>query len=90
VFPSPRARDEVLAGPYVTDHEGLERMFAGETHSDDDFRELIRQIMPLYNVVKDPQRDAESPRLYRRSLFLGGWFQWVGVSGIHLSSGSGL
>src|SRR5690625_2201738 len=32
----------------------------------------------------------ESPRLYRRPLFLGGWFQWVGVSGIHLSSGSGL
>src|SRR5690625_1133581 len=32
----------------------------------------------------------ESPRLYRRPLFLGGWFQWVSVSGIHLSSGSGL
>ena len=40
------ARDNALSSPYVTDHEGLERMFAGETHSDDDFRELIRQIMP--------------------------------------------
>jgi len=54
------ARDNALNSPYVTDHEGLERMFAGETHSDDDFRELIRQIMPLYNVIKDPERDAEA------------------------------
>ena len=52
------ARDNAFNSPYVSDQEGVERMFRGETFSDDDFREQIRQIMPLYNVIKDPERDA--------------------------------
>lgn len=61
--PSNRFRDSsldrALASGFPMDREGLERLFAGMTTSDDDFRELIRMIMPLYTVDSDPAAEAE-------------------------------
>jgi proline iminopeptidase len=47
-----------LASGYPMDEEGLTRLFSGHTTSNDDFRELIRMIMPLYTVTPDPEGDA--------------------------------
>lgn len=47
-----------LESPYPMDVAGLERLFAGHTTSDDDFRALITMIMPLYTTTYDPERDA--------------------------------
>lgn len=47
-----------MASGYPMDEEGLKRLFEGRTESDDDFRELIRMIMPLYTVTPDPEGDA--------------------------------
>lgn len=54
------ALQKALASPYPMDQEKLERLFAGRTSSNDDFRELIKMIMPLYTVNYDPVRDAET------------------------------
>jgi proline-specific peptidase len=54
------ALEKAMASPYPMDRENLERLFRGNTHSDDDFRELIKMIMPLYTVTHDPQRDADA------------------------------
>lgn len=48
-----------LASGFPMDEEGLKRLFEGRTESNDDFRELIRMIMPLYTVEQDPEGDAE-------------------------------
>lgn len=47
-----------LASGHPMDEVGLRRLFSGQTTSDDDFRELIRMIMPLYTVTPDPEGDA--------------------------------
>ncbi len=47
-----------LESPYPMDVPGLERLFAGHTTSDDDFRALITMIMPLYTTTYDAERDA--------------------------------
>lgn len=61
--PSNRFRDSSLdramASGFPMDEAGLERLFAGRTTSDDDFRELIRMIMPLYTVEHDPAAEAK-------------------------------
>ncbi len=54
------AKERALASRFPMDEAGLERLFAGRTTSDDDFRELIRMIMPLYTVEYDPERDARA------------------------------
>lgn len=54
------ALEKALASPYPMNQADLERLFRGYTHSDEDFRDLIRMIMPLYTVTYDPQRDAEA------------------------------
>lgn len=51
--------DRALASKFPMDRVGLERLFSGRTISDDDFRELIRMIMPLYTVESDPEAEAE-------------------------------
>lgn len=53
------AMRRALASPYPMDVPGLERLFAGRTTSDDDFRALITMIMPLYTVTYDAERDAQ-------------------------------
>lgn len=47
-----------MASGFPMDEEGLRRLFEGRTESDDDFRQLIRMIMPLYTVTPDPEGDA--------------------------------
>lgn len=54
------AKERALASDFPMDAEGLERLFAGRTTSDEDFRALLRMIMPLYNVERDPERDARA------------------------------
>ncbi len=54
------AKERALASRFPMDEAGLDRLFAGRTTSDDDFRELIRMIMPLYTVEYDPERDARA------------------------------
>lgn len=44
---------------FPMDEAALERLFSGHTTSNDDFRELIRMIMPLYTVEHDPEAEAE-------------------------------
>lgn len=48
-----------LESGFPMDEEGLKRLFEGRTESNDDFRELIRMIMPLYTVEHDPEGDAQ-------------------------------
>lgn len=50
--------ERALASGYPMDEAGLKRLFEGRTTSNDDFRELIRMIMPLYTVTPDPEGDA--------------------------------
>lgn len=50
--------ERALASGHPMDEVGLERLFSGRTTSNDDFRELIRMIMPLYTVTPDPEGDA--------------------------------
>lgn len=52
--------ERALASDFPMDRAGLERLFSGQTESDDDFRELIRMIMPLYTVERDPAAEARS------------------------------
>jgi proline-specific peptidase len=54
------ALEKALASPYPMDREKLERLFTGRTYNNDDFRELIKMIMPLYTVSHDPERDAKA------------------------------
>ena len=54
------AKQRALASAFPMDEEGLDRLFAGETTSDDDFRALLRMIMPLYTVEHDPEREARA------------------------------
>ncbi len=54
------AKERALASDFPMDAEGLDRLFSGRTTSDDDFRALLRMIMPLYNVERDPERDARA------------------------------
>lgn len=42
------------------DMEGLDRIFNGQTHSDEDFRELYKGILPLYFVSSTPEMLEES------------------------------
>ncbi len=52
------SKERALASGFPMDEAGLDRLFSGHTTSDDDFRELIRMIMPLYTVEPDPEGDA--------------------------------
>lgn len=54
------ARDKALATLHDADPEELDRLFEGRTTSDDDFRALIRTIMPLYTTTADPERDRKA------------------------------
>lgn len=53
------AKKRAMASGYPMDEVGLDRLFAGRTTSDDDFRALITMIMPLYTTTYDPERDAK-------------------------------
>lgn len=54
------ARAKALATLEGADPEELDRLFEGRTRSDDDFRDLIRKIMPLYTTTTDPERDRKA------------------------------
>ncbi len=47
-----------LASDFPMDKDRLERLFAGEVESHDDFRESFAMIQPLYNVARDPAAEA--------------------------------
>ena len=51
--------DRALASGFPMDEGRLERLFAGQVRSDDDFRESFKMIQPLYNVARDPEAEAE-------------------------------
>ncbi len=50
--------DRALASGFPMDEGRLERLFAGQVRSDDDFRESFKMIQPLYNVARDPEAEA--------------------------------
>lgn len=52
------SKERAMASGFPMDEAGLDRLFSGNTISNDDFRELIRMIMPLYTVEPDPEGDA--------------------------------
>ena len=54
------AMHKALASDFPMDEAALKRLFDGKTTSNEDFRELLRMIMPLYNVKRDPERDARA------------------------------
>ncbi len=54
------AKQRAMASDFPMDEVALDRLFAGRTTSDDDFRALIRMIMPLYTVEHDPEREARA------------------------------
>ena len=54
------AKQRAMASGFPMDEAELDRLFAGRTTSNDDFRALLRMIMPLYNVTRDPERDARA------------------------------
>ena len=51
--------DRALASGFPMDEGRLERLFAGQVRSDDDFRESFKMIQLLYNVARDPEVEAE-------------------------------
>jgi len=48
-----------LESDFPMDGARLERLFAGQVESDEDFRESYAMIQPLYNVNYDPAEDAK-------------------------------
>ncbi len=48
-----------LESDFPMDGARLERLFAGQVESDEDFRESYAMIQPLYNVNHDPAEDAK-------------------------------
>lgn len=54
------ARQKAVATLPDVDPADLDRLFEGRTTSDDDFRDLIRKIMPLYTTTADPERDRKA------------------------------
>lgn len=54
------AMRRALASNFPMDETALKRLFAGETTSNEDFRNLVRMIMPLYTVEHDPEREARA------------------------------
>src|SRR5699024_11944678 len=52
-----KALDSQLPG---IDESMLKRLFEGEVRSNDEFREMIKAILPLYTVEKDPEADERS------------------------------
>lgn len=51
-----KALDSQLPG---IDESMLKRLFEGEVRSNDEFREMIKAILPLYTVEKDPEADEQ-------------------------------
>ena len=48
-----------LESDFPVDKGRLERLFAGEVESNEDFSESFKMIQPLYTVTYDPAKDAE-------------------------------
>lgn len=52
------SKQRALASGFPMDMERLERLFAGQMTSDEDFRESFAMIQPLYTVRRDPEEEA--------------------------------
>ena len=48
-----------LESDFPMDKARLERLFAGQVESNEDFSDSFKMIQPLYNVTYDPAKDAE-------------------------------
>ncbi len=57
------SKERALKSGFPMDAEHLDRLFAGKTTSDQDFREGFAMIQPLYTVERNLEQEAEAKRL---------------------------
>ena len=53
------SKQKALASGFPMDQERLDRLFAGQMTSDEDFRESMAMILPLYDFNRDPEAEAQ-------------------------------
>ena len=52
------SKDKAMQSGFPMDEETLDRLFSGQVHDDQDFRDSYAMIQPLYTVERDPEREA--------------------------------
>ena len=52
------SKEKALASEFPMDEVTLDRLFSGEVHDDQDFRDSYAMIQPLYTVERDPEKEA--------------------------------
>ncbi len=52
------SKEKAMASGFPMDEATLDRLFSGEVHDDQDFRDSYAMIQPLYTVERDPEKEA--------------------------------